>query len=230
MILALETATKTGSVALWEGGLIGEYTLNIQRTHSERLMPAVVRILEDAAVKPQDLTALAVSLGPGSFTGLRIGIMTAKTLAWSLQIPLYGIPTLDALAWQLRYSQGLLVPLLDCRRERVYNALYLAKGQEEPVRQTPYRVLPVAELLTELEGYSETKYFFGDKEIVEAPGVIVAGRENAPSAAAIAALAQMRMDAGIEPADPHKLVPLYVQKSAAEARREEDGGSAPHLS
>src|SRR5690554_5899592 len=103
MILALETATSLGSVALWDERLVGEYTLNIKRTHSERLMPAVVRILADAGLGPSDLTAVAVSSGPGSFTGLRIGMMTAKTLAWSLNLPLFGIPTLDALAWKMRY-------------------------------------------------------------------------------------------------------------------------------
>ncbi|HQD40195.1 MAG TPA: tRNA (adenosine(37)-N6)-threonylcarbamoyltransferase complex dimerization subunit type 1 TsaB, partial [Bacillota bacterium] len=88
MILALETATSTGSVALYSQSLIGEYTLNIQRTHSERLMPAVVKILEDAQIKPKDLGAIAVSVGPGSFTGLRIGVITAKAMAWSLDVPL----------------------------------------------------------------------------------------------------------------------------------------------
>lgn len=218
MILALETATATGSVALFQETLVGEYTLSIQRTHSERLLPAVVRILEDANVSPQDLSALAVSLGPGSFTGLRIGIMTAKTLAWSLDIPLLGIPTLDAMAWGMRYSQGLLCPLIDCRRGEAYCAFYQADGSSEPKRQTEYLSLPLVELEKKAEAYPGEKYWFGDVVFDLQKGIGVSGGLALPKAGSVAELAKKRLAKG-EADDPLGMVPLYVRPSAARPRR-----------
>ncbi len=197
---------------------MGEYTLNIQRTHSERLMPAVVKILEDAQVEPGDLTGLAVSLGPGSFTGLRIGTMTAKALAWSLKLPLFGIPTLDAMAWSLRYSQGLLCPFLDCRRGEVYSALYLADGGSEPKRQTDYLALPLTELFAQAQKYPGEKYWFGDRPLEGQEGIVVTGSPALPRASSVAELAHRRSLAG-EADDSGSLVPLYVKRSSAKPRR-----------
>ena len=221
MILALETATATGSVALYDKNLVGESTLSIQRTHSERLMPAVVAILRDAGVEPVQLTAIAVSLGPGSFTGLRIGVMTAKTLAWSLNVPLVGIPTLDAMAWNLRYGRGLLCPVLNCRRGDVYGALYLADGASEPQRQTDYLALPLTQLQSEAESFPGPQYWLGDLTPESGAGIVVTGELALPKAAAVAQLAQRRLSQG-KTEDPASVVPLYVRGSAAKPRR------APH--
>src|SRR4030042_3894488 len=109
LILALETATLTGSVALVEASMpedasspamkiVGEITLNLQSTHSERLMPSLHNLFEEASLKIQDVQGIALSLGPGSFTGLRIGVSTAKGLAYALKIPVVGVSTLGALA------------------------------------------------------------------------------------------------------------------------------------
>jgi tRNA threonylcarbamoyladenosine biosynthesis protein TsaB len=218
MILALETATATGSVALYDDKLVGEYTLGIRRTHSERLLPAVVRILEDAQLTVGDLSALTVSLGPGSFTGLRIGIMTAKTLAWSLDLPLLGIPTLDAMAWSMRYCRGLLCPALDCRRGEAYSALYIADGSSEPQRQTEYLALPLEELKARAEAFSLVKYWYGDLDLTGQGGIVVTGGHSLPRAGSVAELAQRRLASG-DSDDPASLVPLYVRKSAARPRR-----------
>ena len=218
MILALETATSTGSVALYSQSLIGEYTLNIQRTHSERLMPAVVKILEDAQIKPKDLGAIAVSVGPGSFTGLRIGVMTAKAMAWSLDVPLVGVPTLDAMAWNLRYTQGLLCPALSCRRGEFYSAFYTADGTGEIQRQTDYLALPLASLEEKARAFSGPKYWFGDAPLEVESGIVVTGGLALPKAGAVAQLAQRKLERG-ETEDPRALVPLNVRKSAAKPRR-----------
>ncbi len=115
----------TGSVALMDKErLIAEYTLNLKETHTSRLMPAMDRVLKDASLTMKDIDGIAVSLGPGSFTGLRIGIATAKGLAQGLNIPIVGIPTLDGLAFNLFHCKDLICPILDARKGEVYSALY----------------------------------------------------------------------------------------------------------
>ena len=124
-ILALETSTLAGSAALLEGGrIVGESLLDVALTHSERLMAMVDRLIQDSGWRAADLEALAVSTGPGSFTGLRVGIATAKGLALALGVPVAPVPTLDALAWNLPFADALVCPLLDARKGEVYLALY----------------------------------------------------------------------------------------------------------
>jgi tRNA threonylcarbamoyladenosine biosynthesis protein TsaB len=161
-ILGIETSTMTGSVALMdEERLIAEYTLNLSRrskerrvgvsaplrkeTHTSRLMPAVDRMLKDASLTIKDVNGIAVSLGPGSFTGLRIGIATAKGLAQGLDIPIVGIPTLDGLAFNLSHYKDLICPILDARKGEVYTALY-RNGE----RLTKYMACEPDSLLKEL--------------------------------------------------------------------------------
>ncbi|KKL06136.1 hypothetical protein LCGC14_2599040 [marine sediment metagenome] len=162
-ILGIETSTMTGSVALMdEVRLIAEYTLNLPRrskerrvgvsaslrkeTHTSRLMSAIDKMLKDASLTIKDLNGIAVSLGPGSFTGLRIGIATAKGLAQGLNIPVVGIPTLDGLAFNLSCCQDLICPILDARKGEVYCALY-----KNGKRLTKYIACKPGSLLKELK-------------------------------------------------------------------------------
>lgn len=124
-LLGIETSTRTGSVAIVEGEeIIAEYTLKSKETHTARLMPAIDHILKDTHLTIHQMDAVAVSLGPGSFTGLRIGLATAKGLCLALRKPLVGILTLDALAHNICYSSHIICPLLDARKGEVYAALY----------------------------------------------------------------------------------------------------------
>ena len=116
-LLAVETSTLAGGVALLEGErLRGEYVLDVSATHSERLMPAIDRLLGDAGWGARDLQALAVAVGPGSFTGLRIGLSAVKGLALALGIPVAAVPTLDAMAASLPFASLPVCPVLDARR------------------------------------------------------------------------------------------------------------------
>jgi len=125
LILGIETATMTGGVALLnEERLISEYTLNVRTTHSARLMPALDRVLEDSSIDKCEIDGIAVSIGPGSFTGLRIGLATAKGLALGLDIPLAGVPTLDALAHNTPFAMYQICPILDAKRKEVYYSLF----------------------------------------------------------------------------------------------------------
>ncbi|MDH4264712.1 MAG: tRNA (adenosine(37)-N6)-threonylcarbamoyltransferase complex dimerization subunit type 1 TsaB [Deltaproteobacteria bacterium] len=139
LILAVETSTPTGSVALVEAPLdekklgaeekvLGEHTLNLPGTHSEKLMPAIANLLREASLSVGDIGGIALALGPGSFTGLRIGVSTVKGLAYALQVPVVGVPTLDALAQNLCYAPSLVCPVLDARKKEVYAALFRGDG------------------------------------------------------------------------------------------------------
>ena len=148
-VLAVETSTMCGSVALLEEEkLISEYLLDIKTTHSERLMPAIDRVLKDSEVDLSQIDGFAVSLGPGSFTGLRIGLSAIKGLALAMNKPIAGIPTLDALAHNIPFSRYTISPLLDARRGEVYTALYRFNEKGELSRVTSYRAMDPRHWLT----------------------------------------------------------------------------------
>ncbi len=128
-ILGIETSTKTGSVAIVsEDGVIAQYSLNIEVTHSERLMSTVDRVLTDTGFQIADMDGYAVAIGPGSFTGLRIGLAAVKGLALVTGKPVAAVPTLKALAWNLPYAAYPVCPMLDARKNEVYAATYRFEG------------------------------------------------------------------------------------------------------
>ena len=124
-ILAIDSATPVAGVALiHDKKLIREDFVNFKKTHSETLMPMADKVLHDCEIEIKDLAAIAVTIGPGSFTGLRIGLAAAKGLSLASAKPLIGISTLDVLAHNLAYTNGLVCPLLDARKQEVYTAFY----------------------------------------------------------------------------------------------------------
>ena len=129
LILAFETSAKAGSVALAdEHKLLGESYCNTGLTHSQTLMSMARDLLAACGKTAQEVTAVAVAKGPGSFTGIRIGIAAAKGFAWGGQIPCYGVSTLEAMALSLGAYDGYVLPVMDARRNQVYNALFLAEN------------------------------------------------------------------------------------------------------
>jgi tRNA threonylcarbamoyladenosine biosynthesis protein TsaB len=140
LVLALETSTMTGSVALVEAPLredgsfggekvLAEYTISLPGTHSERLMPTIDRLLQGVSLPISDIQGIALACGPGSFTGLRIGASTVKGLAYALRVPVVGVPTLDALAQNVRFASSLICPVLDARKKEVYASLFRGDGE-----------------------------------------------------------------------------------------------------
>ena len=124
-ILAIETATRTGGVAIVEGNEVrGSLVLNTSKTHSERLLKAVDFLLGECTLKIADMDGIAVSLGPGSFTGVRIGLACAKGLAFASEKPLVGVSTLEALALRSAETKILLCPIIDARRGEIFGAGY----------------------------------------------------------------------------------------------------------
>src|SRR5512137_274131 len=151
-ILGIETATKTGGVAIVsEQGVVAEYTLNIEVTHSERLMSTVDRVLADTGLTISNIDGFGISIGPGSFTGLRIGLSTVKGLAFTTGKRVAAVPTLKALAWNIPYPLHPVCPLLDAKKKEVYAALYRHDGGEL-LQMLPEVVVPLADLAGRING------------------------------------------------------------------------------
>lgn len=124
-ILAINTTDQILGIALLENEkVIGEYVTNVRQGHAERLMPAIVNLMADVQWTPENVEKIVVAKGPGSYTGVRIGLTTAKSLAWALNIPIIGISSIYALAFQARFSEHLISPFFDARRNRVYTGLF----------------------------------------------------------------------------------------------------------
>ena len=159
-ILALESSAVAASAALCEDGkCVGLTVLNCGLTHSETLLPMAENLLGGCRWKLGDIDLIAVAHGPGSFTGVRIGVSTAKGLSWGADKPCCGVSTLESMAWQGAHLTGrLLCCCMDARRSQVYNALFRAEG-EGLTRLTPDRALSLAELLPEL---AEEPVLIGD--------------------------------------------------------------------
>lgn len=221
-LLALETATLAGGAALLDDGrLVGEIRLDIALTHSERLMAMVDRLLQDCGWEARSLEALAVSIGPGSFTGLRVGAATAKGLALAFDLPVAPVPTLDALAATLPFADAAVCPLLDARKGEVYCSLYRWRdgGME---RQWDYLALPPEIAAARLDA---PVIVLGDGVPACRPYLTRLGeglREAAPvhsvpSAAVVGAIGHAILAAGGGIA-AERLAPLYLRPSEAELR------------
>ena len=154
-ILAFETSAKAASVALFEKGkLLGESYQNTGLTHSQTLMVMAQDLLNTCGIAPDQVEAVAVAAGPGSFTGIRIGVAAAKGFAWGRQIPCYGVSTLEAMAETLGIWQGYVCPCMDARRSQVYNALfYVNQGRIERIRED--RAIALSDLAEELKTLTE---------------------------------------------------------------------------
>lgn len=220
-ILGIDTSTMTGSIGLLDHReLIAEYTLTSLVTHSERLMVMVDLLLKGVGLRIEEVDGIAVALGPGSFTGLRIGVTTAKSLAYSLGKPLAGVPTLDALVQNFPLTDRLLCPILDARKKEVYSAFYRLKDHQIQ-RISAYQVGPIEEVLGKIE---EPVIFLGNglnlyREYIEHAlgknALFADPAHSSPKGGFIAYLGLQRLTKNDQD-DPFSLTPIYVRKSDAE--------------
>jgi tRNA threonylcarbamoyladenosine biosynthesis protein TsaB len=222
LVLGIDTATPQVSVALGDQGrVLGEVSLLGGRRHAEQLAPAIRYLCDELDVSLSQLAAIAVDVGPGLFTGLRVGVTTAKVMAQALRIPVVGIVSLDLVAYPLRHSNRLLVAILDARRREVFCSSYRSvPGGVQRVSE--YEVRPPAELIADLEAGADELLLAGDGIDVarEAFGSIdhaeIAGPDHAaPSVAALVELATARVERE-EFEAPSGLRPLYLRTSDAE--------------
>jgi tRNA threonylcarbamoyladenosine biosynthesis protein TsaB len=220
-LLAFETATIAGSVAVIDdGALVGEVRINIKVAHAERLMTSVDWLLRSSRISVNDIDAFGVSIGPGSFTGLRIGLSTVKGFAYSTARPIVPVPTLDAFARNLPYCQHFICPMLDARKNEIYTALY--KWEKNICKKViPETAVNPEKFLKELR---EPTVFTGDGANIYRELITARLRERAlfappskmsPSAATVAEVALEMLKQGTS-VDPVTLTPLYIRKSEAE--------------
>ena len=226
LILAFETSAKAASVALYDGKkLLAESYQNTGLTHSQTLMVMAEDALKQCGKLPQDVTAVAVAEGPGSFTGVRIGVAAAKGFAWGKELPCYGISTLEAMAESLGVYQGYVCPVMDARRAQVYNALfYVNRG--EIARITPDRAIALSELGEELKKLTEPVFLVGDGSnlcyntlLKEVPNLVLPPEHRMHQrAVGVALLAARQAAEGITPGGAD-LTPNYLRLSQAEREK-----------
>jgi tRNA threonylcarbamoyladenosine biosynthesis protein TsaB len=225
-VLAIDSATNVAGVAVAEDNrLIAESFLNTNKTHSQRLLPMVANILQEVGLELEEIDGLAVTIGPGSFTGLRIGLATAKGLAQVSRLPLVGVPTLDALARNGIGWSGLICPVLDARRQEVYTCLYRALGGEIE-RISDYMAVSPQVLEGLLADKEESVFLLGDgvemcrKTFSDRLGTrlkIAPAAALLPRAAHVAFLGLERLARG-DVDSLHRISPLYVRQSEAEEK------------
>ena len=226
LILAFETSAKAASVALMdEKRLLGESYQNTGMTHSQTLLVMAEDLLKQCGKTAADVTAVAVAEGPGSFTGVRIGVAAAKGFAWGAEIPCYGISTLEAMAESLAVYSGYVCPVMDARRAQVYNALFRAEGGKLE-RISPDRAISLAELGQELEKLDGPVFLVGDgseltyRTLHEQIGELVLPKEHRmhQRAVGVALLARGKAEAGLAPSGG-ALTPNYLRLSQAEREK-----------
>lgn len=164
-VLAIESASITASCAVCsDGNLLGEYTLNHKKTHSEKLMPLIESLMSELELKIQDMDVIAISEGPGSYTGLRIGAAIAKSLAFAANIPVAGVPTMKSLAGNIFGSDKLIVPVMDAKAGRIYTGIYKWE-KESLIEVTEQFPCNIDELIDILNGNEEPVIFNGDGSV-----------------------------------------------------------------
>ena len=225
-ILAFETSAKAASVALVEdGALLGECYQNTGLTHSQTLLIMAQELLAQCGREVGQLTAVAVAQGPGSFTGVRIGMAAAKGLAWGAELPCVGVSTLAAMARGFAAWQGYVCPCMDARRGQVYNALFYAdQGRLE--RRAQDRAIALEDLAPELAALEGPIFLVGDGAALaykalggQIPSLVPPPEHRAyQRAVGVALLAAEQLAAG-NPADAAALTPNYLRLSQAERER-----------
>ncbi len=221
LILGIEASTPVSSVALLGAeGLVAEYSLARRRTHSERLLPAIETILHDMSLSGEDLAGIAISVGPGSFTGVRVAVSTAKGLARAWDKPLIPVSSLEGLAHRFPGVERPLYALLDARKGEVYaarfrnhNGLLLTETPERAIRPEDLCREVTEETLFVGEGASRYRTLLEEK--LSAKAVFAEGSLNHLSAASVAEIGYAEYRKG-RTLGPSILVPNYIRRSEAE--------------
>jgi tRNA threonylcarbamoyladenosine biosynthesis protein TsaB len=222
-VLAIDTSNQALGVALYDDEkIIGEYMTNLKKNHSIRIMPAIKMLMKDCERTPKELSKIVVAKGPGSYTGVRIGVTIAKTLAWSLQLPLAGVSSLEILAAGAgRYFNGVIAPIFDARRGQVYAGLYSYQNGRLVTVQNDALVL-AAEWAEKLKSIDKQILFIGNDLVIHRPtfekvlgsqAVFAELTENNPRPSELALLGKDKPGEDI-----HSFVPNYIRIAEAEAK------------
>ena len=224
LILAFESSARAASVAVVEDGrLISQYSQCSGLTHSRTLLPMAEDMLKNAELSLDKVDLFAVAHGPGSFTGIRIGVSTVKGLAWAAEKPCVGVSTLEAMAWHGLAAGGLVCPVMDARRSQVYNALFQVENGK-PVRLCEDRPIALSQLAEELRTLNAPAFLIGDgAELAEKylreqaiPCTVAPENLRWQSAWGVAMAAMDKT-----PGNADALLPVYLRLSQAERERQE---------
>ncbi|WP_349409259.1 tRNA (adenosine(37)-N6)-threonylcarbamoyltransferase complex dimerization subunit type 1 TsaB [Pseudalkalibacillus sp. SCS-8] len=220
--LAIDTSNLVMGIAVIEDDkIVGELTTNMKKNHSVRLMPAIQSLLKEVDIEPKELDRIIVAKGPGSYTGVRIGVSVAKTMSWSLNIPITGVSSLEVVAQNGKYFDGLVCPLFDGRRGQVYTGLYGKVGDSFQLVQDE-RIIQLTEWLGMLKEDSKKVLFLGNdlplhrekiEELMGERAVFGQIADHSPRPAELAALGVIG-----EEEDPHTFTPSYLRLAEAEAK------------
>lgn len=226
-VLGIESSSLVASVAVvTDDVMTAEYTVNFKKTHSQTLLPMIDEVVKLLEMDLSSIDGIAVSGGPGSFTGLRIGSATAKGLGLALDKPLIHVPTIDAMAYNLYGSSSLICPIMDARRNQVYTGLYYCTSRVEVVKGQC--AMDMRELIQELDERKEPVVFLGDgvpvyrpmiEEYMKAPYTFAPPHMNRQRAGAVAALGAIYLTGG-NAVTAEAFEPDYLRKSQAERERE----------
>ncbi len=224
-ILGIDTSTMMGSAGIIEDDMpLGQFSLNIETTHSERLMEAIVTLLSGVRVTLEEIDCFAISIGPGSFTGLRIGLGTVKGLSMATGKDVVPVSTLEALALNIPFCRHLICPILDARKKEVYTALFKYGNDDSIIRLTDDMVISPGLLTTHVKG---PVVFTGDGVHVYRDQIMRQFKDYArfapvnailPSGISVARMGLQNLRKGI--AGSGNLVPVYIRKSEAEVKLE----------
>ena len=228
LILAFETSAKAASVALMEDGrLLAESYQNTGLTHSQTIMVMAEDLLKQCGKSVSDVTAVAVANGPGSFTGIRIGVAAAKGFAWGAELPCVGVSTLAAMAVGLGVWQGYVCPVMDARRSQVYNALFHVDcGKYTRIRED--RAISLQELGEDVKNLPESVFLVGDGSVLcyntlseMVPGLVLPPEHRMHQRASGVAIEAERLLQAGGSFPSETLVPNYLRLSQAERERNE---------
>lgn len=223
-VLAVDTSSAVAAVAVMdEEKLLGEYLINSKNTHSHKLMPIISDLLTNLDLKASDIDLFAAAIGPGSFTGLRIGISTIKAMSYALDKPVVGINTLDSIANNVITEKSLVCPLIDARNDQVYTAIYRFNDMLQ-IPIVDYMAVHINELVKMLKGRGEEVCFLGDGVLVHKNFLQLEMKEKCSfgtqdilmqKASTLARLALIKAKKNkIETA--FSLIPFYLRQSQAE--------------
>jgi len=220
-VLAIDTSNYVLGVAIVDQEkVIGEVITNLPKNHSVRVMPTIEQLMKECGIKPKELDRIVVAMGPGSYTGVRIGVTIAKTLAWSLQIPLVGVSSLEVLAANGRHFNGSISPIFDARRGQVYTGLYRYEEKRLTCVEED-KIILLADWLEELRKRETPVLFIGNdlvihKEQIETDleqfAYVAPYTDWNPKPSELAILGMEKA-----PVDVHTFVPNYIRLAEAEA-------------
>ena len=228
LILAFESSAKAASVALLrEDMLLGEYYQNCGQTHSRTLLKMAEDLMNNCGVSPEEITTVACSAGPGSFTGVRIGMAAAKGFSWARELPCVGVSTLEAMAHQAACFEGLVVCAMDARRDQIYHAVFSCEGGAL-TRVREDCAVSLDEAAQALKNEKKTKIIVGDGALLcynnlkmSVSDCVLAPEQLRHQRASGVALAARQMLARGEEGDAALLAPNYLRLSQAERERNE---------